>query len=186
MAQRAWDPKRVTFEAAAELDAHENAGELEYGEWKPVTRGTWRHGKIVGNVYFALRLYAREHPGWSIATADPGTKLAHHPDLLRGPDVGVIRAEREPTGKGTAGWLDGAPDLAVEVVGDAQSVSDLAAKATEYLGAGARMVWVLDPEPRRVVTFLAPDHVRVLGPDDVLEGGDLLPGFRCVVAELFE
>jgi Uma2 family endonuclease len=140
----------------------------------------------VSNVNFLLRLWAQQHPGFSIATADPGTKLAREPDLLRGPDVAVIRAERKPTGMGAAGWLDGAPDLAVEVVGDAQSMSDLAKKAAEYLAAGARLVWVLDPDPRRVVVFWPPDHLRVLGPDDALDGGELLADFRCVVRELFE
>jgi hypothetical protein len=48
------------------------------------------------------------------------------------------------------------------------------------------MVWVLDPEPRSVVLFWPPDHVRVLGPEDSLDGGELLPGFRCAVRELFE
>jgi Uma2 family endonuclease len=175
----------MTFEEAARLDPGEQAGEIDHGEWRPVTRGTWKHGEIVSRVSFLLQLYAREHAGWSISSGDPGTKLARDPDVLRGPDVGMVRRERKPTGKGADGWLEGAPDLAVEVVGDAQTVAELAKKASEYLAAGARMVWVLDPEPRSVVLFWPPDHVRVLGPDESLEGGELLPGFRCTVGELF-
>ncbi len=176
----------MTFEEAARLDPDEQAGEIDHGEWKPATKGTWRHGEIVGNVCFLLRLYAREHPGWSVATADPGTKLARNPDLLRGPDVGMVRAERRPTGRGVEGWLEGAPDLVVEVVGDAQSVGELTKKAGEYLAAGAKMVWVVDAEARCVVLFVPPDHVRVVGAEETLDGGDVLPGFRCVVKELFE
>lgn len=186
MAQRAWSAKRMTFEEAARLDPDEQAGEIDHGEWKPVTKGTWQHGRIVANVTFVLRLYTREHPGWIVASGDPGTKLARDPDVLRGPDVGMLRSERQPTGKGAEGWLEGAPDLAVEVVGDAQTVTELAKKASEYLAAGAKMVWVLDPEPRSVVLFWPPDHVRVLGPEDSLDGGALLPDFRCTVRELFE
>jgi Uma2 family endonuclease len=186
MAQRAWDPKRMTFEQAARLDPERQPGEIDHGVWQPVTRSTWQHGKIVLQVGFLLKLYAREHPGWSISGGDPGTKLARDPDVLRGPDLGVVRSEREPSGRGAEGWLEGAPDLAVEIVGDSQSASELAGKAVEYLTAGARMVWVIDPQPRRVMVFLPPDHVRVLGPDDALDGGDVLPGFRCAVSELFE
>ena len=47
------------------------------------------------------------------------------------------------------------------------------------------MVWVLDPDPRRVVLYTPPDHVAVLGPDDFVEGAEVLPGFRCQVASLF-
>jgi Uma2 family endonuclease len=175
----------MTFDDAARLDPDEHGGEIDHGAWKPVTRGTWRHGEIVAKVTFLLQLYAREHSGWSVATGDPGTKLGRDPDILRGPDVGVIRTERRPEGKGEAGWLEGAPDVVIEVVGDTQSVSDLGKKAAEYLAAGARAVWVLDPEPRRVMVFSPPDRVHVLGPDETLEGGEALPGFRCVVAELF-
>jgi Uma2 family endonuclease len=151
---------------------------------------------IVGNAYAALRTYVRAHPGWNISVGDPGTKLQGNPPTLRGPDVGVIRAERAPTGKGVAGWLEGAPDLAVEVSGDAQGWSELMKdssarggprdKALEYLGAGARMVWLLDPDARRVVICTRPSSVKVLGPSDALEGGDVLPDFRCAVSELFE
>jgi Uma2 family endonuclease len=176
----------TTFADAAGLDPDRWSGEVERGKWVPVTRNTWSHGEIVGNVYAVLRAYARHHGGWSVSVGDPGAKLAHDPDTLRGPDVGVVRRERRPTGRGSEGWLEGAPDLAVEVAGDAQTASGLARKALEYLGAGGRMVWIVDPEPRRVMVFLPPNQLRVLGPDDELEGGDVLPGFRCRVAELFE
>lgn len=176
----------MTFEAAARLDPDEAPGELDAGRWVPVTRSTWRHGEIAGNVYALLRVYARMHPGWSVSVGDPGTKLAHDPDVLRGPDVGIVQAERRPKGRGAAGWLEGAPDVAVEIVGDSQSASELAAKALEFLDAGAKMVWVLDPEPERVMVYTPPNQIRVLRRDEVLDGGDVLPGFSCRVAEMFE
>lgn len=176
----------MTFEEAAALDPDEAGGELDEGKLVPVTRSTWRHGKIAGNVYWLLRLYAREHAGWSLAIGDPGTKLARDPDVLRGPDVAVVRIEREPLGRGVNGWLEGAPDLAVEVIGDSQAFSELARKALEYLAAGGRMVWVVDPEPGRVMVFSPPNQIRILGGEDVLDGGDVLPGFSCRVSEIFE
>jgi len=178
-------PKRMTFEEAAKLDPDEQAGELVDGVWVPMTNGTWRHGEIATAVGFLLKLYAREHPGWSVAVGDPGTKLRRNPDRLRGPDVGIIRAERRPTGKGVEGWLEGAPDVAVEILGDSQPMSELIKKALEYLAAGAKMVWVIDSDPERLMLFTPPDHVRILGIEDTLEGGEALPGFSCKVAELF-
>lgn len=176
----------MTFENAAQLDPDQTPGELDAGRWVPVTKSTWRHGEIAGNVYFFLRLYARKHAGWSVSVGDPGTKLGHAPDILRGPDVAIVRAGRRPQGRGAEGWLEGAPDVAVEVIGDSQSASELAAKALEYLTAGAKMVWVLDPEPQRVMVYTPPNQIRVLRRDDTLDGGDVLPGFSCKVAELFE
>lgn len=176
----------MTFETAAELDPDESAGELNEGRFEAVTRNTWRHGEIVARVCIALGAYTTQHPGWSLSVGDPGAKLRRDPDTLRGPDVGLIRAERRPTGKGADGWLEGAPDLAVEVSGDAQGWSDLMRKALEYLAAGAQMVWLLDPDSRRVVVCTPPNSVNVLGEDDDLDGGEALPGFRSPVKALFE
>ena len=177
----------MTFEDAARLDPKTQPGEIIRGKWVPVTRNTWRHGTIVINVGAILREYARKHGGYSVSGADPGTKLSRNPDTLRGPDVGIIRSTRKPKGKGAKGWLEGAPDVAVEVAGDRQTVSSLLAKAYEYLGAGGKAVWILeDDQGGRVLVVTAPDRVRVLGAGDVLDGGKALPGFSCQVRELFE
>ncbi|WP_438035148.1 Uma2 family endonuclease [Sorangium sp. So ce204] len=185
IAGRISTPKDMTFDEAARLDPDAQAGEIVDGEWVPMTSNTWRHGELVVNVSVLLKLYAREHPGWSVAGGDPGTKLARDPDRLRGPDVAMARVERLPTGRGADGWLDGAPDLAVEILGDGQSASELLKKALEYMAAGAAMVWVIDPDPARVMVLTPPDHVRILGREDTLDGGAVLPGFTCKVAELF-
>jgi Uma2 family endonuclease len=175
----------MTFAEAATIDPDEHPGEVEEGVWKPVTRGTWRHGEIAARVTFLFSLYARDNPGWSISTCDPGTKLQASPAILRGPDVGIIRADRRPGGEGVEGWLDGAPDVAVEVMGDGQRVGELVKKAEEYLRAGAKRVWVLDPDEGTVVVFAPPNQFRVVGADAILEGEDVLPGFTCKVSELF-
>jgi Uma2 family endonuclease len=177
---------RMTFAEAARLDPDEKPGELDAGRWVSVTKGTWRHGQILINIGAILRSYARANPGWSVSGADPGTKLGRDPDVLRGPDVAIVRLERVPTGKGEEGWLEGAPDVAVEVLGDAQSMGELTRKALDYLRAGAKQVWLADADSRSVVVYTSPDRARVVGPDEVLDGGDVLPGFSCRVSEFFE
>jgi Uma2 family endonuclease len=175
----------MTFEEAALLDPDETPGELDQGRFVPVPRNTWRHGEILIKVAVVLDRYASAHPGWSVSGGDPGTKLHRSPDTLRGPDVAIVRAERKPEGRGAEGWLEGAPDVAVEILGDRQAMMELMTKALEYLAAGATMVWLLEPETARVVVFTPPSLVRILGKDDVLEGGEALPGFSCRVGEMF-
>lgn len=186
MAEQTQAMEPMTFEAAAKLDPDEQSGEIIDGVWVPMTRSTWRHGEIVLAIGILLKSYARKHPGWSVSVADPGVRLARNPDRLRGPDVGMVRTDRVPTGKGMLGWLDGAPDLAIEVVSDSQSISEITKKALEYMAGGAQMVWLVDPDPRRVVLFTPPNHVKILGTDDMIDGSHVLPGFSCKVAELFE
>jgi Uma2 family endonuclease len=46
------------------------------------------------------------------------------------------------------------------------------------------LVWLVDPRARAVRIYAAGAEPRVLGEGDVLDGGDVLPGFRVVVAEI--
>ena len=176
----------MTFEEAAALDPDTQPGELDAGRWVPVTKNTWRHGRLMLKVGMVLEQYALSHPGWSVSVGDPGTKLGRGPDVLRGPDVAMVRSERVPRGTGAEGWLEGAPDVVVEVKGDAQPFSELMRKALENLRAGARLVWVLDAEAREVTVFTPPDRVRLVTAEQTLDAGDVLPGFACTVAKLFE
>lgn len=186
MANQAIATKGLTFHDVAKLDPDDEPGELDDGTWIPVSRSTFRHGEISGNAYSALRSYAKAHPGWLVSVGDPGARLQRDPDTLLGPDVAVVRAERRPKGRGAEGWLEGAPDLSVEVAGDSQSIAELTRKATRYLAAGGRLVWVLDAAQESVVVFASGKPVRVVGSSEILDGDDLLPGFSCKVSELFE
>lgn len=176
----------LTFEDVASLSPDERPGELVAGRWVPVTKNTWRHGEVVGNAYDLLRTYARRQPGWRVSVGDPGTRLRRSPDTLRGPDVAIVRTDRVPTGRGAAGWLEGAPDVAVEVMGDDQTPAELAKKAAEYLAAGAKQVWVVDAAAESVIVYTPPDRFAVLGKGETLSGGEALPGFACEVGDLFE
>jgi Uma2 family endonuclease len=174
-----------TFERAAELDSDQNPGDLARGKFIPLTKSTLRHGRILANVTFLLSLYSRERPEWTAVAGDPGCKLENNPDTLRGPDVALVQREREPTGKGAEGWLEGAPELAVEVFGDSQSVPELLKKSGEYLAGGARMVWLVDPDRERVTVITQQGPHTIVGREDTIDGGDLFPGLSCPVAEFF-
>lgn len=78
-----------------------------------------------------------------------------------------------------------APDLAVEVVSPSDTSQDVQAKVSEYLSAGTRLVWVIYPKTRNVVEYRPGGTARVLSEEDFLDGGDVVPGFRCRVGDLF-
>lgn len=117
--------------------------------------------------------------------AESGFITARDPDTIRAPDVSYVRAERIPEDVPEGFW-ELAPDLAVEVVSPGDTAVEVREKVREYLAAGVPMVWVMYPGTREVIVHTADGLARAYGPDDVLEGLDLLPGFRCRVAELFD
>jgi len=63
---------------------------------------------------------------------------------------------------------------------------DIAEKVREYLDRGVRLVWVIDPEDRTVTVHAPNEEARVLAETDTLTGGDVLPEFQVLVADLFE
>jgi Uma2 family endonuclease len=78
-----------------------------------------------------------------------------------------------------------APDLAVEVVSPSNTSAEILGKATDYLDAGSRLVWVVEPVSRTVTEYRSRDRIRLVQGDDLLEGYDVLPGFSVSVAEVF-
>ena len=101
----------------------------------------------------------------------------------RAPDVAFVREDRLDF-DGTR-FAPLAPDLAVEVLSPSNTVSEIHDKVLDYLEAGTRLVWVVDPASRTVTVYRSRDEIRLLRADDEIDGADVLPGFHRRVAELF-
>ncbi len=99
--------------------------------------------------------------------------------------MGFVRTERLATITKPEKHLPFAPDLAVEVISPSDDEDEVAEKAQMWLKAGSLLVWTVDPE-RRTVTVYRPDAEPVtLDENQEIDGGDVIPGFRCRVAEFF-
>lgn len=104
---------------------------------------------------------------------------------IRSPDVSMMRNERLPEGKSPVGFIDGAPDLAVEVISPTEKTSDILEKIGEYFASGAQEVWLLFPERKQVHRYTANLEVQVLNENDILKGEPIVPGFEARVGDLF-
>lgn len=99
------------------------------------------------------------------------------------PDVAFISFEKQPE-LAKHGYNPNPPDLAVEVVSPGNLERHLRVKVFNYLAVGT-VVWLVDPELRQIEVYVPGEAVRVLGMDDTLDGGDVLPGFSLAVKEIF-
>jgi Uma2 family endonuclease len=104
---------------------------------------------------------------------------------VRAPDVAFVRRERVEEAQDTEGYWPGAPDLAIEVVSPGDLYSDVEEKVFDWLAAGTRMVIVVNPRRRAVTIYRSPADVVVLGENDTLDGGDVVPGWTMPVRDLF-
>ncbi len=97
----------------------------------------------------------------------------------RSPDACWVSQERwdalNAEQKGT--FANICPDFVVELRSSSDKLESLQAKMREYIDNGAKLGWLLDPQPRRVEIYRPGSAVEVLENPDSLSGGKVLPGF---------
>jgi Uma2 family endonuclease len=143
------------------------------------------HGAIAATICMWLgRFIFAQQLGEVLATGT-GFTLAHDPDTVRAPDAAFVTAERVAQIKRRRGYFDGAPDLAVEVVSPDDKAEEVDEKVLDYLEAGTRLVWVVQPRTKTITVYRSLDQVRVLTQRDMLDGADVVPGFAVPVKEIF-
>ena len=144
-----------------------------------------RYGRIQARIASLLMRHLEDAGLADEVTTESGYQLTVGPDTVRAPDVAVVSADRAAGHEEVIGYLPFAPDLAVEVVSPSDSFADVETKARMWLEYGARVVWVVEPESRRVLIHEPERDRRELSESETLEGGTVLPGFAVSVAELF-
>jgi Uma2 family endonuclease len=138
---------------------------------------TWEIGRRMGN-------FVVEQQRGLLMTADGFVRL--FPGQVRAPDVSFISFDRLPDHKAPAEPIpDLVPDLAVEVLSAGNTWQELKRKLKDYFLAGVRLVWFIDPDKRRGHIYTAPDEMRLVKEDEAMDGGDVLPGFRLPLRDLF-
>lgn len=173
----------ITVEKLAGLTTGKRV-ELVRGEILEMTPPGGEHGSIVIALGALLGPHVRKRKLGRVS-AEWGVVLSRDPDTVRAPDIAFVRADRLQ-GKSLKGFFDGAPDLAIEVISPNDKASELQQKISEYLQAGARLVWVIDPETRTLSAYHPSGEARVYSADEEVPGEDVVPGFSFHLADLFE
>ena len=129
-------------------------------------------------------LLEQQRAGHGRVISEAGFRLAESPLTLRAPDVAFIVQDRIPIEVPTGFWTI-APDLVIEVMSPANSASDIQQKVLDYLDAGVRVIWVIDPKSQSVTVYRSLTDVRLLTARDDLDALPILTDCRCIVADLF-
>jgi len=132
-----------------------------------------------------IGLFVRPRRLGVLTGADGTYVLGHSPQTVVVPDVAFVRWERLPGRARPDGYCPVPPDLAVEVISPSDEPGDIARKRELYRRAGVPLVWWVDPWRRAVAVYRDGMLAGEFGAGDELDGGDVLPGFRVAVAEIF-
>jgi Uma2 family endonuclease len=136
------------------------------------------------NVGGVLRNYSFQRRRGYACSNDTGMILERDPDTVRGPDLQYYDEVRR-FDELQVRYSDRLPKLAVEVLSPGDRWAKVTRRIAAFLARGIARVWLVDPEGRSVTVYRTNQLPQVFEGDDELTDEELLPGFRCRVAEFF-
>ena len=143
------------------------------------------HGILCAEIGAALGSFVEAHDMGLTFGTGTGFIVEQRPDTVLGIDVAYVSHERMKEVEDLDHFLPFAPDLAVEVLNPSNAAGETDEKIKLYFAAGAQAVWVFNPKKRTTAVYTSPTDVRILNEQDVLDGGEVLPGFRLELSKLF-
>lgn len=160
--------------------------ELVEGELVDMPKPTRIHGVVTMRLANRIANFVDKHNLGEVSVGDPGFVLERNEygrDTVRGLDIAFVSKTKD-LGPPDFNWYDLGPDLAVEVISPSNKADDIHFKVTQLLDAGTRLIWLVYPKSRTVVSHTA-EGAQTLREDDTLSGGDVLPGFELLVGDIF-
>ena len=154
--------------------------ELVRGELKTMSPSGARHGRVAARIIASLGHHVEARGLGAVYAADAGFRIARNPDTVRAPDAGFVRTERVVD---TAGFFEGPPDAAFEVVSPNDSYTEVDEKTVEWLRAGVRVVVIVDPRTKNINVHRADGAMHAT---DGIEITDVIPGWKMSSAEVFD
>jgi Uma2 family endonuclease len=172
----------MTAEELARLPDDGHKYELIEGELITMAPPDRVHGVRQARLAHLFLNYSDEHGGQ--VTGEAGFILHVDPDTVLAPDVTYTRPERIPKGN-ERGFGRYAPNVAAEIDSPSNRPGERRRKLRAYHEAGTELVLFVNDEKRTVTVEHADGRTEVLKEGDVFDGGDVMPGFRVSVNDLF-
>ncbi|MEA2531216.1 MAG: hypothetical protein QOG89_2860, partial [Thermomicrobiales bacterium] len=159
--------------------------ELIRGELRPMSPVGDPHGTLLFRVGSPLDRHIDENLLGRLSGGDVGIILESDPDTVLAPDIAFFREQPRSFTDIEEGFVRQRPTLVVEIASPSDSKQDLRQKGMQFLDAGVPHVWLVESRTRSV-SWIGQDRIdRVFHVGDILDGGDLIPGFRLAVADIF-
>ena len=179
-------PKPLTAEDLMKMDSEGVRGELVQGAFYEIMGSGFRHTVIAGRFARHLGNFVEPRGLGLVGGADGGVRLERDPDTVRIPDAMFIPANRLPPYDDIDLYFESIPAIAVEVKSPSDSVAEVNDKARMWNSYGVPLVWAAYPETRTIDVHRADGSITTLYEDDILDGGEILPGFSVLVRDIFD
>lgn len=160
--------------------------ELVRGELRRMAPAGQTHGEYAMSIGAPLAIHVKTNGLGKVYAAETGFKLESDPDHVRAPDAAFISSARLAEVGESDGFVEGAPDIAVEVISPSDRYTDVDEKVADWLDAGTLVVILVDPRRRVVKIHRSMTDVAVLNESDTLTVDDIVSGWQMTVGEIFK
>jgi Uma2 family endonuclease len=165
------------------LDLHpDKEYEILAGQPEEKTMGGARHSGIGTRLIARLVSHVEAHQLGGIYGPDATFQIGENQRI---PDVAFVAAAGFPAAGEPEGIWPMPPDLAVEIISPYDLYERIISKVEEYFASGVRQVWLISSEHKTITIYSSPTRATILTEADDLVSEELLPGFRCRIADLF-
>lgn len=154
-------------------DPRYESGELWDGRFVVREPSGGTHGCVELSIGHALMCLPVVRAFGRTMGSSTGYIVARDPDRVLSPDVSLLSFDRCPT-LPTAGFSEGAPELAVEIRSPRDSWVSVVEKGGIWIGHGARLVWCVDPAERSVLVLRPGDEPQLVPEEGALDLQPLL------------
>jgi Uma2 family endonuclease len=163
-----------------------NCYELAKGELINLGNSGALHGYIA--IILSAALFALVTSRKLGVLLDSSTAFTMKNGNKRSPDIAFFAKERlQGLEELPTGFLEGAPDLVVEILSLGSTIAEIEDKIVEYFANGTRLLWVISPGQHYVLVYRSGyEPQRLLTSGDFLEGEEVVPGFTFPLADLFQ
>ncbi len=158
--------------------------ELIEGELKTMSPAGGGHGYRTQKLGARATVWAEDHDLGICFTAETGFRIEKGKTTVLAPDFAFIAKSRVPNPIPEK-FLTTVPDLVLETRSPGDRALEIADKIERWLKAGVKIVWELNPRRKQLTVYRSDKAARILGPDDVLDGEDVLPGFTLNLSAIF-
>jgi Uma2 family endonuclease len=142
------------------------------------------HGIICIRIATLLSPFVQEHRLGQLYDSSTGFRLS--PELLLSPDLAfVTKARLKKVMPALDRFLSGAPDLVVEVLSPSDRMVQIHRKLDHYFEHGTKLAWLINWRKSQIHIYTADSIEALTAPNDVLTGGEVLPGFKCKLNRIF-